>query len=233
MLDFQVFASGSSGNLYTVSDGKTKIMIEMGLPIKQIRKLLNFSLSDISFALCSHFHSDHSMSIQCVMNSGIDIYTSAGTMAALGLSGHRIHPISSGEQFTIGTWKILPFTTMHDAPDPLGFLLMNREGEKFLFATDTYFIPNRFRGLNVIAVECNYHLPYLLENIESGAVSVALKNRLLSSHFCLDNVKKFLEANDLSGVREIHLIHISKGNGDPEFFKAEIERLTGKPTFTH
>ena len=80
-------------------------------------------------------------------------------------------------------------------------------------------------------VECNYAADILYENVKRGAVPEVLKNRLLTSHFSLENVKEFLKANDLSKVQEIHLLHLSEGNSDAERFKQEVMQLTGKPTY--
>ena len=63
-------------------------------------------------------------------------------------------------------------------------------------------------------VECNYAADILQANVDAGKVPESMRNRLLRSHFSLDNVKKFLLANDLSKVREIWLIHLSDGNSD-------------------
>src|SRR5690606_36348279 len=134
--------------------------------------------------------------VQDMMKAGIDCYMSAGTAEALGISGHRLHIIKAKQQFRIGTWKILPFETQHDAAEPLGFLLANKTGEKLLYATDTYYIRYRFRGLTHIAVECNYSMDILRANIEAGLVEPALNKRILKSHFSLENVKNFLKAND-------------------------------------
>ena len=174
---------------------------------------------------------DHSKAIKDMMKAGIDCYISAGTAEALGISGHRVHIIKAKQQFRIGTWTILPFETQHDAAEPLGFLLANQDGEKLLYATDTYFIRYRFRGLTHIAVECNYSLDILRANVEAGMVEPTLKNRILKSHFSLENVKKFLQANDLGKVPEIWLLHLSHGNSDAERFKREIQSLTGKPVY--
>ena len=165
------------------------------------------------------------------MRAGIDCYMSRGTAEALGISGHRLHIIKAKQQFRIGTWTILPFETQHDATEPLAFLLANQDGDKMLYATDTYFIRYRFRGLTHIAVECNYSLDILRSNVEAGTVDKALKNRILKSHFSLENVKKFLLANDLSKVEAIFLLHLSDGNSDAERFKREIQALTGKPVY--
>jgi len=174
---------------------------------------------------------DHSKAVKDIMHAGIDCYISAGTAEALGLSGHRVHIIKAKQQFRIGTWAILPFETQHDAAEPLGFLLANQDGERLLYATDTYFIRYRFANLNVIAVECNYSLDILKRNVDAGTVPKELKSRIMKSHFSLENVKKFLQANDLGKVQEIWLLHMSNGNSDSERFKREVMELTGKPTY--
>lgn len=231
MITFNAYASGSKANLYTVDDGQTKILIEMGLPIKEIKKALSFGLSDISFALLSHCHADHSRAVNDVLKAGIDVYTSQGTIDTLGLSGHRVHAIQAKKQVAIGSWTVLPLGANHDAPDPLFFLVANQKGECLLFATDTFYIKYRFKRLDVIAVECNYSRNILQENVAAGLVPVDLKNRLMKSHFSLANVKEFLKANDLSRVQEIWLIHLSDGNSDAARFKREIQELTGKMVY--
>jgi phosphoribosyl 1,2-cyclic phosphodiesterase len=174
---------------------------------------------------------DHSKAVKEIMRAGIDCYMSRGTAEALEVSGHRANIIKAKQQFRIGTWAILPFETQHDAAEPLGFLLANQDGEKLLYATDTYFIRYRFANLNVIAIECNYSLDILRTNVANGSVEPALKNRILKSHFSLENVKKFLQANDLGKVQEIWLLHLSDGNSDAERFKREIQELTGRMVF--
>ncbi|RUR99291.1 hypothetical protein EFW58_01556 [Bacillus velezensis] len=69
------------------------------------------------------------------------------------------------------------------------------------------------------------------ENIESGITAPAMKKRLLQSHFSLENVKKFLMANDLSKVQEIWLLHLSESNSDEKIFKEDIMKLTGKVVY--
>ena len=174
---------------------------------------------------------DHSKAVKEIMHAGIDCYISAGTVEALGLSGHRLNIIKAKQQFRIGTWTALPFDTQHDAAEPLGFLLANQAGDKLLYATDTYYIRYKFHGLTHIMVECNYSLDILKRNVDAGAVPKELKSRILKSHFSLENVKRFLQANDLSKVQEIWLLHLSDNNSNAERFKREIQELTGKMVF--
>jgi len=231
LIEIKALASGSRGNCYYVTDGIAPVLLECGIGWKEIQRGLNFRTSQLASCLVSHEHKDHSKAVKDMMKAGIDCYMSQGTAEALEVSGHRLHIIKAKQQFRIGTWTILPFETQHDAAEPLGFLLANRDGDKMLYATDTYYIRYRFQGLTHIAVECNYSLDILRANVEAGMVEPALKNRILKSHFSLENVKKFLLANDLSKVQEIWLLHLSDGNSDAERFKREVRAISGKPVY--
>lgn len=177
-------------------------------------------------------HKDHCKALKDIVKAGIDCYMSQGTAEALKATGHRIKTIRAREQFKVGTWTILPFELQHDAAEPLGFLLANTAGEKLLYITDSYYCRYRFNGITHLMIECNHSYDILRANVESGALPVELKNRLIKSHFSLENVKEFLKANDISKVQEIWLIHMSDGNSDEARFKKEIQELTGKPTYT-
>jgi len=230
-MDIKVLASGSSGNCYYVSDGNSPVLIECGLPWKQIQQGIGFRTSELAGCLVSHEHQDHCKAVKEVMKAGIDCYISQGAAEALGLSGHRLHIIKALQQFQLGGWAVLPFETQHDAAEPLGFLLANQDEDKLLYATDTYYLKYKFQGLRHIMIECNYALDILQKNVAAGTVPAAVKYRVLRSHFSLENVKDFLRANDLSKVREIHLLHLSDNNSDAERFKREIQEISGKPVY--
>ncbi|MFT9495811.1 MBL fold metallo-hydrolase [Anaerosolibacter sp.] len=237
MIDIKVLASSSRGNCYHITDGSTQLLLECGISFKEIQKGLNFQTSDIVGCLISHEHKDHCKAIREVMKAGIDVYLSQGTKQHLEANGngiqilHRAIVVEPKKQFRIGTWTILPFETQHDAVEPLGYLLVNSEGDKLLFATDTYYIKYKFQGLTHIMVECNYADDILIANVEKGSVPDALKNRLLKSHFSLGNVKEFFKVNDLSKVQEIWLLHLSEGNSDEERFRREVMQVTGKVVY--
>lgn len=231
MITISPLASGSWGNCYCVSDGKTPLLLECGIGVQRIRRGLNFKLSSIAGVLISHEHNDHCKAVLDVMWAGIDCYMSQGTAGALDVDGHRLKVVRAREQFKLGSWTVLPFDTQHDAAEPLGFLLASTNGGKLLFATDTYYVRYKFTGLSHVMLECNYAADILQANVDTGLVPVALKNRLLQSHFSLENVKEFLKANDLSRVREIWLLHLSDDNSDADRFKREIIELTGKPVY--
>ena len=127
--------------------------------------------------------------------------------------------------FKIGLWSILPFDVEHDAPDPVGYLISDGK-EKILFVMDSYFIKWRFKGLNIIAIECNYSTECLPHDLNHTR-----RKRLMESHMGLHTCLDFFRANDMSGVREIHLLHLSDDHSDAGLFETEIQKLTGKPVF--
>jgi phosphoribosyl 1,2-cyclic phosphodiesterase len=55
-MKIKTLSSGSHGNCYLVDDGNTQLLLELGIPWKKIRQVLNFQTSGISGALVTHEH---------------------------------------------------------------------------------------------------------------------------------------------------------------------------------
>lgn len=228
MIEITSYASSSKGNAYLITDGRFPLLLEVGIPWKIIRQKMNFQTSSLAGCLITHSHNDHAGYIKEAIKAGIDCCLSKETAEAKQVGGHRVKIIEPLKQFVVGSWTILPFPTEHDCPGSLGFLLANQSNEKLLFITDSFYCKYLFKGLTHIMLECNHSTEILRQNVESDLLAREQKNRLMRSHFSLENVKKFLQANDLSKVQEIHLLHLSDANSDAEYFKREIEKLTGK-----
>lgn len=231
MIEITTLATGSKGNCYRITDGHTPLLLECGINYREIQKGIEFRMSEVAGCLITHEHKDHCKSIKDVLKAGINCYMSAGTAQELNIQHHRIKTVRAKEQLQIGTWTILPFDVQHDVSEPMGFLLANQAGEKLLFATDTYYIKYKFKGLTHLMVECNFSEKILDENILAGRVPQVMRKRLLKSHFSIENLKEFLKANDLSKVQEIWLLHLSGTNSNEDLFKREIQQVTGKLVF--
>lgn len=229
MLDIAVYASGSSGNCYTMSDGETVVMLDCGLPFRRIERLTGFLLPAAVFI--THEHKDHSKAAQDFMRRGVDVYMTAGTAAALGIEAqHRLHVLNPMEQTTVGRITVSAFPTQHDAREPCGFLLDDGD-DRVLYATDTYYIKYQFPGVTKMLIEANHSYKILEENVAAHILNKVLAERLIKSHFSIENVLAFLRANDLSKVKEIWLIHLSDGNADAGQFSQMVEAATGKPVY--
>ena len=231
-MDIKILASGSSGNAYLVSDGKTTLLLDAGIPIRAIQIGCQFKLSQINGCFITHNHLDHSKAAKELARLGVDVYTSQGTIDACGLAGHRIHQVKSLEELMVGTFRILPFDVQHDSPEPLGFLIVSNEtGEKLLYFTDTYYLKYTFKGLTHILAECNYDSETLQQSVKAGYIPIELVPRLMKSHMSLDHLLDLLKANDLSQVKQIYLLHLSRNNSNEARFKEEVQKLTGTEVY--
>ena len=231
-MEIKVIASGSSGNAYTISDGATTLLLDAGVPLREIQIGTGFKVRQLAGAFVTHEHKDHSKAMKDLARLGVDVYASNGTIKACGLSGHRFRPIEARKQLDVGTFRILPFDVEHDAAEPLGFLFTSLStGEKLLYFTDTYFLRYRFQGLTHIMAECNYTEEGIRESVAEGRIPIELVPRLVRSHMSLENLLDMLKANDMSTVRQIYLLHLSDNNSEAERMKEAVQRQTGAEVY--
>lgn len=229
MIQVKVFGSGSSGNSYVISDGQRSLMLEAGINLKKMHEV---DWQSVDGCLITHDHGDHTDFVhQVIKQTGMDIYLSAGTQEVLKLPSYRTKTLKSLEQQKMGNWTVLPFDTQHDAKEPLGFFIQSKDGDRLLFATDSFYIKYKIPGITHLMVECNYAADILDQNIKDGRIDQFRKRRLLKSHFELGNVKKFIQSNDMSQLQEVWLLHLSDTNSDAERFKTEIQAITGVPVY--
>ena len=84
-MKLKCLGSGSSGNCYLLiaSNGET-LIIDPGLQIKEIKKALNWNISCVVGAVCTHHHADHAKSVKDLEQMGISVfkpYESSKTMS--------------------------------------------------------------------------------------------------------------------------------------------------------
>lgn len=228
MLTIKAYASGSTGNCYTVSNVKATVMLDCGLPFGEIQRLTGYKLPDA--VLVTHEHKDHSKAAAEFLRRGVDVYMTRGTADALGLAGHRLHIVEDSGLYDLPGMYADCFGTQHDAAEPCGFVLGD-DDDRILYATDTYYLRYKFAPMTKIMVEANHSYEILRENVEAGRLDKGLAERLTQSHFSIENVLDFLKANDLSAVTEIWLIHLSRDNADPALFRRMVAEATGKPVY--
>lgn len=235
-MDIQCIGSGSSGNCYRISDNQTSLLIECGLRFKTIQKALDFKTTDIKGCLISHQHGDHIKGLKDVLKHGINCYIGELERDDLiakseDYDNFRLKGIEPLQIFKIGTFTILPFDVQHDTSQPLGYLIQSDNGEKLLFATDTYYIEYYFTGVTHMLIECNNSIDILHKNAEKSEIAAFVNERVEHSHFSLENLISFLKACDLSRLQEVYLIHLSDSNSDESLFKREIQKVTGRPVY--
>lgn len=240
---FEVLASSSKGNAYILDDKQTRILLECGIAHRTLQKLSGFTLSEMSGCLVSHEHKDHAKCVKDIIGDGIPVYMSEGTAEALFGEGsseeaeqiatapagprndsflEAVTVIRDREQFNVGSFDVVPFSTFHDAAEPLGFLIRSRvDGEVLAFATDTVNLRYRFPGLNILAIEANFDKA-ILERCEKMPEKV--RHRIACTHMEIDVLCEYLRGLDLTKCREVHLLHLSDATSHEGHFINKARR---------
>jgi phosphoribosyl 1,2-cyclic phosphodiesterase len=213
---FTSYASGSTGNLYSVSDGQTNILIECGIPYRQMQRLLPAAPTSYDACLISHRHMDHCKAEQELIHRGINVYRGLDI---------------EGVELRVGTIDVKAFHVKHmdvqsgeNIPN-FGFLLRSRiDGDYLVFATDTYYLRPIFPAAAIWAVECNFATDLVEPDCPYA-------DRLYKSHMELGTLLETFRKNDMSKCREIHLLHLSGSHADAKRFKKAVQQTTGKATY--
>ena len=229
-MNIQCFHSSSAGNLYSISDGKTRIMLECGVVFKEIQRCFDFKLSELAGCVITHEHGDHSKSWDKV-SKYTPVYMLEETAKALGAKGYNIKHYTPNKALNLGTFTILPIAAQHDVPCCYFDIYSTETQERVLFVTDTATVSKIAFNTHYAMIECNYILETLNEAVDKGVLNSAARNRVLSSHMGLHTTESILRGLNPNTLKEVHILHISNRHGDAETIKKNIMRLTGKPVY--
>ncbi len=232
-MKLKILGSSSRGNCYLlIAESGETLALEAGVRFSEAQKAMNFKTNDIVGCLVTHEHGDHAGHVSEFLNHSIDVLCSEGTASKIKATrSHRLHTLIAGNMVAIGNFKVIPFNVIHDAAEPFGYLINHAECGNVLFLTDTYYSEYTFKGLNNLLLECNYDENILQENIEQGRINPTVKRRIETSHMSLQTAIQLLDANDLTAVNNIVLIHLSENNSHAENFKQAVKSATGKNVF--
>ena len=241
-MKIDILASGSKGNCYQITNSKgATLLIECGIPLKDISRKLNFKLPDA--CVITHSHNDHSRAVHDLIKRSVDCYMSKGTAEELQVYGHRVHTFELDEydqekrryrMTSIGDFIVRPFRLVHDTKEPVGFVIsdVNMMDADVVFITDTAYIEPYICFNGILMVECNYVKSILDQKVKDEEYSVKLRNRVLNSHLSLETLDKWLEEQmKFSKITKVYLLHLSDSNSDEELIKRTIQNRTGVPVY--
>lgn len=169
---------------------------------------------------------DHAKSIPDALRCGVKVYSNEDVAERY----KGVFGLKELKGYKIKDFKVFVVPMSHDVPC-VGFVIEHPEMGKLLFATDTMMVKYRFKGLNHVMLEANYSDALLDGNVDGGFVHGAMRSRLMTTHMSLENAVDMLTSNDLSGVNEVVLIHLSDSNADAAQFSGRVASATGKPVY--
>lgn len=209
-MKLKVLGSGSSGNCYILESDTESLIIEAGLPFREVKKLLNFDIRKIVGVIVSHCHLDHSKYVAEYEKAGIPVFK----------------PYESEMQRqvrTYGGFVIKSFLLVHDVPC-CGFYLFHEDMGTLIYASDTGYIRWRFSKVNHILVESNYS-KNLVSNIPEK------RRHVLTGHMEIDTTCEFLKTNNNPGLKNVVLLHLSSESADSEDFRVKAEKVVDCPVY--
>ena len=231
-MQINVLASSSKGNASVISDGSTTLLLDAGIPYTDLCRKSGYR--DMHGCFITHSHLDHSKAIKDLAKRGIDVFTGQGAIDSLKVSGHRYHTMKPLDWVKVGTFEIMAFDVIHDAVDPLGFFARsNGTGESVLYFSDTAYVKYRFTGVTHLICECNHGEYELRQSVRNGIIVPELAVRIVKNHLSVERLIEFLKCNDISRLKEVHLIHLSDNNSNEKRFKTAIQAVTGAEIYVH
>lgn len=225
---FLSLASGSSGNCYFIGTSEYGILIDAGIGIRTIKKILKdhgIDLCQIMAVLVTHDHADHIKMVGCLGEKyNIPIYATEAVHDGIARSRYVEEKLYASKRiifketpFAIRDFEITPFEVPHDGSDNVGYHIVFGK-HRFTLATDighlTPIIEKYMRISNHLVIEANYDV----EMLTHGSYPAFLKERIVSPTGHLSNKET---ADFLCSIfdvchRNIWLCHLSRDNNHPE-----------------
>lgn len=220
-MKLKCIATGSTGNCYTLtSDSGETLILDCGIPIKEIKKGLNWNVKGIVGVLCTHKHLDHSKSVLELCKTGFHtvvpylIYSKSETFGCrMKKSNFKIDTFALT---TIdGNWT---HTDADGTPCPIyGFLITHKEMGKMLYITDCKLIKWKFKDINHILLGVNYDKD-LIDRDNTGKA-----NHVFRGHLSIDTACDFVKSNDSDSLQNVIMCHLSSENADKDSFIAKMK----------
>lgn len=238
MLGFCPLASGSKGNALYLGTKNTKLLIDMGLSLRDLTARLasiGVSIQEIEAILITHEHIDHIRGLAALCRKWpIPVLTNKDTAHAivdlLHVEGKpcpfTFKLFRTGEPFRFADIIISPFSIQHDAIEPVAFTFDTPEG-KLGVCADLGFasslVMQKLQGCRYLYVEAN-HEPSM---VHASSRPFVYKQRVLGKQGHLSNEEsgKLLVNVHHADLQHVHLAHLSAECNAPQVAKKVIQAL--------
>lgn len=210
--------SSSAGNCYllTSNSGET-LILDCGIPIKEIKKGLNWNIRNVVGCIVSHVHSDHSKSIKDFEAMGIPVFAPYRSLKPMIIGDYRLK-IQAFDLTTVdGRWT---HTNADGSECPCyGFLITHPEMGKMLYITDTELIKWRFKDINHILLGVNYDKDLVDKDNDPKT------RHVFRGHLSIDTACDFVKANYSDSLQNVIMCHLSSENADSDSFIEKMKKV--------
>lgn len=215
-------ASGSNGNSTLVESDKARVLIDLGISLKELTKrLTNIGIKndEIDAVFVSHEHIDHIRGVGIFARKyNTPIFINKPTFEE---SRHIIGSLDTinlinSSHIKIKDLRIEHIKKFHDAADPVSFVV-SKGRNKIGVITDLGIACNSVKEavkeLNCIVLESNHDLAML----RNGSYPAHLKQRIESKygHLSNEDAALLLLEKASSKLKTVFLAHLSENNNTP------------------
>ena len=234
-VSFLSLASGSSGNCYYVGTPEYGILIDAGISVRAIKKILKdkeIDFGKIVAVLATHDHGDHIKAVGCLGEKyNLPIYSTERVHDGIDRSrfveetlfqSRRI--IEKEVPFMIRDFRIEAFEVPHDSSENVGYMI--RFGDQRLtIATDVGYITDTVARYLCMANHLVLETNYDEEMLKFGSYPDFLKERVSSKTGHLSNreAADFLAVNYSPAWKNVWLCHLSRENNHPELVYKTVD----------
>ena len=138
MMKLKCLGQGSSGNCWIADYDGELLIIDAGLPIKAIKRGIDYNLMAVQGVLATHAHKDHSMAVDDLRKCGLSVYT----------------PFTVDQRTkTFGHYRIQAFPVPHGDCECYGFYIKVGD-HRLIYATDMEYLPFTFHKQAITDLIC-------------------------------------------------------------------------------
>jgi phosphoribosyl 1,2-cyclic phosphodiesterase len=216
-------ASGSKGNCLYLETGNTRVLIDVGLSLRETllrMEGVGIDAAGIHAVLVTHEHIDHIRSAgSFARKHSVPVFASHHVISKADTYFKKaaVCAFEAGTVFTFRDVVIDPVPITHDSCDPVGFVIESREGRS-ASVTDlgivTRLVIEKLRGCRALNLESNHDVDMLM----NGPYPWELKQRIKSRHGHISNEESLALLHELAHERLEVLVmaHLSEVNNHPE-----------------
>lgn len=189
-------STSSAGNSFILTNNAGKhLMIEAGLPLDQLKQGIDFDIANWEGLICSHGHTDHSLSVEKIRKMGITTYT-----PYMDTEHKRL-------KTQIGDFQIESFPVPHNGVENRGFLI-GVDSQQICYITDAEYCPYKLSSKNIdtLIIECNYMAELVRDDLPN------LQHKVLG-HMELETTIGIIQDNAKS-LKNVILVHMGAGSLD-------------------
>ena len=216
-MKLKCLCSSSAGNCYllTSNSGET-LILDCGIPIKEIKKGLDWNIKDVVGVLCTHQHLDHSKSVKDFDTMGIPVFAPYISL----------EPMRIGKEFKIQAFDLTTIdgrwthTNADGTACPIfGFLITHKEMGRMLYITDCELIKWKFKDINHILLGVHYDKDLIDRDNTCKA------NHFFRCHLSIDTACDFVKANYSDSLQNVIMCHLSAENADRGSFIEKMKKV--------